>query len=685
MEQTQQQQSQIPDFKLLPGFRFTPTDEQLAGFYLYNHIFGVSLQNISFCALSFCDLFGSEEPWEIWAKAQPTRLGLSTGDVYLITKVKKATTANGNGSRFGRGVGTTGGRWHESGKFPFKVTRESQELDGVRRKFSYQNTKSTEHMCWIMYEYAVSFDGGNTFSEDVICMLRNNGSSLFPEPSSGKKRKFEGCTGSSSLPSKVPKVSATSALLLVPDSCDKDVQPIAPTIQDEASGQTGHQLVHSDGFLLHPQVETSSTVAMQQVPSDLSFDSFLSNININSELQILTYQEQVPTLSTHIDDHYVFDGVFIDDKLAHSTWALIEDEAGHKGVQLEQEVEPPVKTVEHVPSPDSALNPVSFEYALSSDWLPDDDFFNCDPNPSCVPCSVGTNLIDESDDVLLYNSYPVQTGHQLVHSDGFLLHPQVENSSTAAMQQVPSYLSFDSFLSNTNINSELQIATYQEQVPTLSTHIDDRYVSDGVFIDDKLAHSTWALIEDEVGHKGVQLEQEVEPPVKTVEHVPSPDSALNSFSFEYALSSDWLPDDDFFNCDPNPSCVPCSVGVSVRCMMSGLLMSDEDAARRTVGFLDMPAVQFSDVSEVDDPGCLTLSFIARENSSVFGKKVFEEDDDDEDDSGNEEVADVFNSCWLLVGVSRSLVNPDEEDEVGRGWEVENELAGVASIARKLEP
>ncbi|CAN1170474.1 hypothetical protein LINPERHAP2_LOCUS29022 [Linum perenne] len=128
-----------------------------------------------------------------------------------------------------------------------------------------------------------------------------------------------------------------------------------------------------------------------------------------------------------------------------------------------------------------------------------------------------------------------------------------------------------------------------------------------------------------------------------------------------------------------------NLGVSVRCMMSGLLMSDEDAARRTVGFLDMPAVQFSDVSEVDDPGCLTLSFIARENSSVFGKKVFEEDDDDEDDSGNEEVADVFNSCWLLVGVSRSLVNPDEEDEVGRGWEVENELAGVASIARKLEP
>ncbi|CAN1250530.1 NAC domain-containing protein 76 [Linum perenne] len=521
MEQTQQQQSQIPDFKLLPGFRFTPTNEELVGFYLYNHIFGVSLQNISFCALSFCDLFGSEEPWEIWAKAQPTRLGLSTGDVYLITKVKKATTANGNGSRFGRGVGTTGGRWHESDKFPFKVPHQSQELDGVRRKFSYQNTKSTEHMCWIMYEYAVSFDGGNTFSEDVICMLRNNGSSLFPEPNSGKKRKFEGCTGSSSLPPKLPKVSATSALLLVPDSCDKDVQPIAPTIQDEASGQTGHQLVHSDGFLLHPQVETSSTAATQQVPSYLSFDSFLSNTNINSELQIATYQEQVPTLSTHIDDHYVSDGVFIDDKLAHSTWALIEDEAGHKGVQLEQEVEPPVKTVE--------------------------------------------------------------------------------------------------------------------------------------------------------------------PPVKTVEHVPSPDSALNSFSFEYALSSDLLPDDDFFNCDPNPSCVPCSVGVSVRCMMSGLLMSDEDAARRTVGFLDMPAVQFSDVSEVDDPGCLTLSFIARENSSVFGKKVFEEDDDDEDDSGNEEVADVFNSCWLLVGVSRSLVNPDEEDEVGRGWEVENELAGVASIARKLEP
>ncbi|CAN1811399.1 NAC domain-containing protein 78 [Linum perenne] len=211
MEQTQQQQSQTSDFKLLPGFRFTPTEQQLVGFYLFKHISGVSLQDISFCPIAFCDLYGSKEPWEIWSEAQPTSLGLSTGDVYLITELKKATA---KGSKIARGVGTTGGRWHETGKDDgFKVHHESQDLAGIRRTFYYHNPNSTEHKCWTVHEFAISFDGGTTFSEDVICLLRNNGSNLAPQPNSRKKRKFSDCTGAAtSLPPKVPQVcNATSA------------------------------------------------------------------------------------------------------------------------------------------------------------------------------------------------------------------------------------------------------------------------------------------------------------------------------------------------------------------------------------------------------------------------------------------------------------------------------------------
>ncbi|CAN1165621.1 NAC domain containing protein 50 [Linum perenne] len=211
MEQTQQQQSQTSDFMLLPGFRFTPTEQQLVGFYLFKHISGVSLQNISFCPIAFCDLYGSKEPWEIWSEAQPTSLGLSTGDVYLITELKKATA---KGSKIARGVGTTGGRWHETGKDDgFKVHHESQDLAGIRRTFYYHNPNSTEHKCWTVHEFAISFDGGTTFSQDVICLLRNNGSNLAPQPNSRKKRKFSDCTGAAtSLPPKVPQVcNATSA------------------------------------------------------------------------------------------------------------------------------------------------------------------------------------------------------------------------------------------------------------------------------------------------------------------------------------------------------------------------------------------------------------------------------------------------------------------------------------------
>ncbi|CAN1811300.1 NAC domain containing protein 50 [Linum perenne] len=281
MEQTQQQQSQTSDFKLLPGFRFTPTEQQLVGFYLFKHISGVSVQNISFCPIAFCDLYGSKEPWEIWSEVQPTSLGLSTGDVYLITKLKKATA---NGSNIARGVGTTGGRWHETGKGDdFKVHHESQDLAGIRRTFYYHNPNSTEHKCWTVHEFAISFDGGTTFSQDVICLLRNNGSNLAPQPNSRKKRKFSDCTGAAtSLPPKVPQVcNATSAShpeligecddILLYNSC-----PMNPKLSAATSALIGEcdDILLYESCPMNPKVSAATSASHPELIGECDDDFF---------------------------------------------------------------------------------------------------------------------------------------------------------------------------------------------------------------------------------------------------------------------------------------------------------------------------------------------------------------------------------------------------------------------------
>ncbi|CAN0929047.1 hypothetical protein LINGRAHAP2_LOCUS36853 [Linum grandiflorum] len=195
---------------LPPGYRFTPSDQELVG-YLFNHISGFSLQNIWFCPVVVCDLYSDEEPCDIWPRSQSQRFGLPMGDVFLITKLKKSKSS----SKLSRSVGTSGATWHQSScSKPWKVHYGSQKLLMVQKKFSYKNTKSSEHGCWLLTEYTISLDGGKTYSEDAICRLHNNHkttgkeaeSEPEPEPSTTAKRKFDAAGCSSQPSSKVQKV-----------------------------------------------------------------------------------------------------------------------------------------------------------------------------------------------------------------------------------------------------------------------------------------------------------------------------------------------------------------------------------------------------------------------------------------------------------------------------------------------
>ncbi|CAN1299318.1 NAC domain-containing protein 96 [Linum perenne] len=191
-EQDSSQTLDLPLQKLPPGYRFNPTDEELVSFYLYKHISGLPLQNHSFCPVFFCNLYSSKEPWEIWSECQSQKFGLPIGDVYLITKLKKKK----NGSRIDRYVGTSGGSWHRVDKdFTIKLncSNSQEDIVGIRKKFSYRNLGSAENKCWILSEYSISFDGGRTYSEDVICKLKNNHKSRLDDSEGAQpstKRKF---------------------------------------------------------------------------------------------------------------------------------------------------------------------------------------------------------------------------------------------------------------------------------------------------------------------------------------------------------------------------------------------------------------------------------------------------------------------------------------------------------------
>ncbi|CAN0840543.1 hypothetical protein LINGRAHAP2_LOCUS2852 [Linum grandiflorum] len=209
---------------LPPGYRFTPSEQELVG-YLFNHISGFSLQNIWFCPVVVCDLYSDEEPWDIWPRSQSQRFGLPMGDVFLITKLKKSKSSPSKLSRF---VGTSGATWHQSWcSKPSKVHCGSQKLLMVQKKFSYKNTKSSEHGCWLLNEYTISLDGGKTYSEDAICRLHNNHkttgkdseSEPEPEPPTTAKRKFDASGCSSQPSSKVQKVQ-------VPAETTQQLQPL---------------------------------------------------------------------------------------------------------------------------------------------------------------------------------------------------------------------------------------------------------------------------------------------------------------------------------------------------------------------------------------------------------------------------------------------------------------------------
>lgn len=184
---------ETPQFSMVPGFKFRPTDAELVGYYLINKILkkpvlydGLIIKN--------CDIYGQEEPWDTW-----NRFEVDDDDgLYFFTRLKRKTP---NGSRIDRKVGShqSTGTWHgENSGFQFQIKikvngTKNACITACKKRFSYRNPKSDQHGRWIMNEYSCSL------SDDiVVCHLRKIGTAAHipnnmtarVKPNSSKKRKL---------------------------------------------------------------------------------------------------------------------------------------------------------------------------------------------------------------------------------------------------------------------------------------------------------------------------------------------------------------------------------------------------------------------------------------------------------------------------------------------------------------
>ncbi|CAL1406098.1 unnamed protein product [Linum trigynum] len=156
--------------ELMPaGMKFCPTDQELIAHYLHRKITG-GLTMFQTEIVKECDLYGEEEPWQIWDRFKAETVVDMEQNLYFFTRLKSKST---NGKRILRRVGKNEGTWHgEDAGSKINCWSEAEGknvyLTGFKKRFNYRNLKSDQNGQWIMHEFSLS----NT--EYVICRLKNN-------------------------------------------------------------------------------------------------------------------------------------------------------------------------------------------------------------------------------------------------------------------------------------------------------------------------------------------------------------------------------------------------------------------------------------------------------------------------------------------------------------------------------
>ncbi|KAJ8754405.1 hypothetical protein K2173_002856 [Erythroxylum novogranatense] len=184
------------------GLKFLPDDEELISF-LFRRLNG-PLSSLESAFMRDCNLYGNEEPWEIWERFSD-HLPYSPKDLFFFTILRKKSA---HGSNIIRRVGSSGGSWHgEDSSTQINATVAVSDgkivsVLGSRKRFSYKNPNSSQNGIWIMHEYSI---GSNSL---VLCRLRKMEASrnkrtrqsdkTKPSISNIKKRKLQSREGETS-------------------------------------------------------------------------------------------------------------------------------------------------------------------------------------------------------------------------------------------------------------------------------------------------------------------------------------------------------------------------------------------------------------------------------------------------------------------------------------------------------
>ncbi|XP_024175422.1 NAC domain-containing protein 83-like [Rosa chinensis] len=169
----------------LPGERFCPMEDELVLFYLKPMLSGEMVPGRNRVVFD-CDLYGHQEPWEIWEAyktRRPNDLRLNK-DIYFFTQHK---TMSSTDTRIHRTVGNGTWKGDDSGK-PVK-SLETSRVVGLKKRLTYKNQASEHNGCWILYEFYLDpslRDKKQKVEDYVLCLLRKNGE---PKAKIKKRRK----------------------------------------------------------------------------------------------------------------------------------------------------------------------------------------------------------------------------------------------------------------------------------------------------------------------------------------------------------------------------------------------------------------------------------------------------------------------------------------------------------------
>ncbi|XP_062014443.1 NAC domain-containing protein 2-like [Rosa rugosa] len=181
-------------YMLLPGQRFCPMEDELLMYYLKPKVNGEEVpgKEALICEL---DLYGEQEPWNIWERYEATRANdlRRNKDLYFFTKKKKVSA---KASRIRRKVGSGSWKGLDAAKEIYLLDDQNRQptttLLGFKKTYTYKNTSSVHHGRWIMYEFELDESqllhkkqqvNKNEYS---LCLLRKN--DILPEKK--KKRKL---------------------------------------------------------------------------------------------------------------------------------------------------------------------------------------------------------------------------------------------------------------------------------------------------------------------------------------------------------------------------------------------------------------------------------------------------------------------------------------------------------------